>query len=64
MLVLWLTCQQGFKARGARIRDEIARYNRESSAILDVVGQTLQASLMPLPFKEPSGTLYNLWVRW
>ena len=27
---------------------------------IDVVGQTLQASLMPLPFKEPSGTLYNL----
>jgi len=25
-----------------------------------VVGGTLQGSLMPLPFKEPSGTLYNL----
>ena len=27
---------------------------------IDVVGGTLQGSLMPLPFKEPSGTLYNL----
>ena len=50
----------GFKARGARIRDEDSPLQPGEFRDIDVVGQTLQASLMPLPFKEPSGTLYNL----
>ena len=50
----------GFKARGARIRDEDSPIQPGEFRDIDVVGQTLQASLMPLPFKEPSGTLYNL----
>ena len=50
----------GFKARGARIRDEDSPLQPGEFRDIDVVGGTLQASLMPLPFKEPSGTLYNL----
>lgn len=50
----------GFKARGARIRDEDSPIQPGEFRDIDVVGTTLQASLMPLPFKEPSGTLYNL----
>ena len=50
----------GFKARGARIRDEDAPLQPGEFRDIDVVGGTLQGSLMPLPFKEPSGTLYNL----
>ena len=50
----------GFKARGARIRDEDSPIQPGEFRDIDVVGNTLQASLMPLPFKEPSGTLYNL----
>ena len=50
----------GFKARGARIRDEDSPLQPGEFRDIDVVGGTLQGSLMPLPFKEPSGTLYNL----
>ena len=50
----------GFKARGARIRDEDSPIQPGEFRDIDVVGNTLQASLMPLPFKEPSATLYNL----
>ena len=50
----------GFKARGARIRDEDSPLQPGEFRDIDVVGSTLQASLMPLPFKEPSQTLYNL----
>ena len=50
----------GFKARGARIREEDSPLQPGEFRDIDVVGGTLQGSLMPLPFKEPSGTLYNL----
>ena len=50
----------GFKARGARIRDEDSPLQPGEFRDIDVVGGTLQGSLMPLPFKEPSATLYNL----
>ena len=50
----------GFKARGARIRDEDSPLQPGEFRDIDVVGGTLQGSLMPLPFKEPSQTLYNL----
>ena len=50
----------GFKSRGARIRDEDSPLQPGEFRDNDVVGGTLQGSLMPLPFKEPSGTLYNL----
>jgi hypothetical protein len=50
----------GFKARGARIREEDTPLQPGEFRDIDVVGGTLQGSLMPLPFKEPSQTLYNL----
>ena len=50
----------GFKARGARIRDEDSPIQPGEFRDIDVAGTDIRTSLMPLPFKEPSGTLYNL----
>ena len=50
----------GFKARGARIRDEDSAIQPGEFRDIDVAGTDIRSSLMPLPFKEPSGTLYNL----
>ena len=50
----------GFKARGARIRNDDDPLQPGEFRDIDVVGGDLRGSLMPLPFKEPSGTLYNL----
>ena len=50
----------GFKARGARIRNDDEPLQPGEFRDIDVVGGDLRGSLMPLPFKEPSGTLYNL----
>ncbi len=50
----------GFKARGARIRDEESPIQPGEFRDIDVAGTDIRTSLMPLPFKEPSGTLYNL----
>jgi hypothetical protein len=50
----------GFKARGARIREEDNPIQPGEFRDIDVAGSDIRSSLMPLPFKEPSGTLYNL----
>ena len=50
----------GFKARGARIREEDNPLQPGEFRDIDVAGTDIRSSLMPLPFKEPSGTLYNL----
>ena len=50
----------GFKARGARIRDEDTALQPGEFRDIDVAGGDIRTSLMSLPFKEPSGTLYNL----
>ena len=50
----------GFKARGARIRDEDSPLSPGEFRDIDVAGMDIRQSLMALPFKEPSGTLYNL----
>ena len=50
----------GFKARGARIREEDNPLQPGEFRDIDVAGSDIRSSLMPLPFKEPSGTLYNL----
>ena len=50
----------GFKARGARIRDEDTPLAPGEFRDIDSAGADIRQSLMPLPFKEPSGTLYNL----
>ena len=50
----------GFKSRGARIRDEDSALQPGEFRDIDVASGDIRSSLMPLPFKEPSGTLYNL----
>ena len=50
----------GFKARGARIRDEDSPLSPGEFRDIDVAGMDIRQSLMALPYKEPSGTLYNL----
>ena len=50
----------GFKTRGLRIRDDDTPIKPGEWRDVDVVGAELRASLMPLPYKEPSGTLFQL----
>jgi hypothetical protein len=50
----------GFKARGARIRDEDEPLAPGEFRDIDVAGMDIRQSLMTLPFKEPSQTLYSL----
>ena len=50
----------GFKARGLRIRDDDQPLQPGEWRDVDVVGTELRGSLVPLPYKEPSGTLYQL----
>jgi hypothetical protein len=50
----------GFKARGARIRDEDEPLSPGEFRDIDVAGMDIRQSLMTLPFKEPSQTLYAL----
>jgi len=50
----------GFKARGARIRDEDTPLSPGEFRDIDSAGMDIRQSIMALPFKEPSGTLYNL----
>ena len=49
----------GFKARGARIRDEDEPLNPGEFRDIDVAGMDIRQSLMTL-FKELSQTLYSL----
>jgi len=50
----------GFKARGIRIRDSDVPLQPGEFRDMDAPGGSLRDALMPLPFKEPSGTLLNL----
>ena len=50
----------GFKARGLRIADDAEPLKPGEFRDVDAPGGSLQNSLIPLPFKEPSGTLFNL----
>ena len=50
----------GFKARGLRIRDDDQPLQPGEWRDVDVVGTELRSSLLPLPYKEPSGTLFQL----
>jgi len=50
----------GFKARGARIRDEDEPLAPGEFRDIDVAGMDIRSSLMALPFKEPSQTLFAL----
>jgi len=50
----------GFKARGARIRDEDEPLQPGEFRDIDAAGMDIRQSIMTLPFKEPSATLYQL----
>ena len=50
----------GFKARGIRIRDTDVPLQPGEFRDMDAPGGSLRDALMPLPFKEPSGTLLQL----
>ena len=50
----------GFKARGLRIRDDDQPLQPGEWRDVDVVGTELRGSLVPLPYKEPSSTLFQL----
>jgi len=50
----------GFKARGVRIRNSDDPVNPGEFRDLDVPGGDIRNALMPLPYKEPSGTLAQL----
>jgi hypothetical protein len=50
----------GFKARGLRIRDDDSPLQPGEFRDVDAPGGTIRDSLMPLPFKGPDGTLFQL----
>jgi hypothetical protein len=50
----------GFKARGLRIRDDETPLEPGEFRDVDAPGGALRDSLIPLPYKEPSGTLLQL----
>jgi hypothetical protein len=50
----------GFKARGLRIRDDDEPLQPGEFRDVDAPGGSIRDSLMPLPFKGPDQTLFNL----
>ena len=50
----------GFKARGLRIRDDDQPLTPGEFRDVDAPAGDIRNSLVPLPYKEPSGTLFNL----
>ena len=50
----------GFKARGLRIADEQMPLHPGEFRDIDIPGGDIRTSLMALPYKEPSGTLFQL----
>ena len=49
----------GFKQRGVRVRDEAAPIQPGEFKDVDAPGGSLRDAFYPLPYKEPSQTLYN-----
>ena len=50
----------GFKTRGLRVKNEDRPIRPGEYRDVDVASGTIKDNIMPLPFKEPSGTLFNL----
>ena len=50
----------GFKARGMRIRDHDEPLQPGEFRDVDVTGTSIKESLLPLPYKQPSQTLFAL----
>lgn len=50
----------GLKSRGLRIKGDDTPISPGEWRDVDVGSGTIQQNILPLPYKEPSGTLYNL----
>ena len=50
----------GFKTRGIRVRDDAQPLQPGEFRDVDAPGGNLRDAFLPLPFKEPSATLFNL----
>lgn len=50
----------GFKARGVRVRNDDEPLQPGEWRDIDAPGGDIKSSIIPLPYKEPSGTLANL----
>jgi hypothetical protein len=50
----------GFKTRGMRIKDDDTPHKPAEFKDVDVPSGSLKDNIMTLPYKEPSGTLFNL----
>ena len=50
----------GFKARGLRVKDDDTPLQPGEFRDVDAPGGSLREGLLPLPYKEPSGTLFQL----
>jgi hypothetical protein len=50
----------GFKMRGIRVKDEAQPIQPGEFKDVDAPGGSIRDAFMPLPFKEPSATLFNL----
>ena len=50
----------GFKARGLRVKDDDSPLQPGEFRDVDAPSGSLREGLMPLPYKEPSGTLFQL----
>ena len=50
----------GFKARGLRVADDDTPLQPGEFRDVDAPGGSLREGLLPLPYKEPSGTLFQL----
>lgn len=50
----------GFKTRGLRIANDQEAINPGEWRDVDVPGQSIREALLPLPYKEPSATLFQL----
>lgn len=50
----------GFKSRGLRVRDDDLPLQPGEWRDVDVPGSSIREGIMPLPYKEPSGTLLQM----
>ena len=54
----------GFKARGVRVRNDDEPLQPGEWRDIDAPGGSIRDAIIPLPYKEPSGTLALCWADW
>lgn len=54
------TLQGGFKAKGFKITGDNSAISPGEWRDVELNGQEIQKAIMPLPYKEPSATLFNM----